>query len=74
MSLKFPGVLTLLLLAACSQMPAKSDKKAELAAKPGAGQSKLPSQDLTSPMLFEVLLAETALQRGDTDIAVRTYL
>lgn len=74
MSLKIPGVLTLLFLAACSQIPAKSVKKAELAAKPGAGQPKLPSQDLTSPMLFEFLLAETALQRGDTDIAVRTYL
>lgn len=74
MSLKIPGVLTLLLLAACSQIPAKTDKKSELAVKPGVAQSRLPSQDLTSPMLFEFLLAETALQRGDTDIAVRTYL
>lgn len=74
MSLKIPGVLTLLLLAACSQIPAKTDKKSELAVKPGVAQSKLPSQDLTSSMLFEFLLAETALQRGDTDIAIRTYL
>ena len=34
----------------------------------------LPVQDLTSPMLFDFLLAETAAQRGDQEIAVRTYL
>jgi tetratricopeptide (TPR) repeat protein len=75
MSLKIPGALPLLFLAACSQMPAKTNIKADKpVAKIGAGQPKLPSQDLTPPMLFDFLLAETALQRGDTEIAVRTYL
>ncbi|HEU4853992.1 MAG TPA: tetratricopeptide repeat protein [Nitrosospira sp.] len=75
MSLKIAGALPLLFLAACSQMPAKTNIKADKPeAKIGAGQPKLPSQDLTPPMLFDFLLAETALQRGDTDIAVRTYL
>ncbi|SEP00531.1 tetratricopeptide repeat protein [Nitrosovibrio sp. Nv6] len=75
MSLKIPGALPLLFLAACSQIPAKSDIKADKpVAKIGAGQSKLPSQDLTPPMLFDFLVGETALQRGDTEIAIRTYL
>ncbi|SFN59525.1 Tetratricopeptide repeat-containing protein [Nitrosospira briensis] len=75
MSLKIAGALPLLFLAACSQLPAKTNIKADKpVAKIGAGQPKLPSQDLTPPMLFDFLLAETALQRGDTDIAVRTYL
>lgn len=75
MSLKLLGALPLLFLAACSQMPAKTNMKADKPeAKMGAGSSKLPSQDLTSPMLFDFLLAETALQRGDTEIAIRTYL
>jgi tetratricopeptide (TPR) repeat protein len=56
-------------------MPAKTNIKADKpVAKIGAGQPKLPSQDLTPPMLFDFLIAETALQRGDTEIAVRTYL
>ncbi|SOD40792.1 tetratricopeptide repeat protein [Nitrosovibrio sp. Nv4] len=75
MSLKIPGALPLLFLAACSQIPAKSDVKADKPVeKARAGQSKLPSQDLTGPMLFDFLLGETALQRGDTEIAIRTYL
>jgi tetratricopeptide (TPR) repeat protein len=75
MSLKIPGVLPLLFLAACSQIPTKTDIKAEKPVeKKGVGQSKLPSQDLTPPMLFDFLLGETALQRGDTEIAIRTYL
>jgi len=78
MSLKIPGALLLLtFFAACAQIPAKTDMKASAGKPPEksqAGQSKLPNQDLTSPMLFDFLLAETALQRGDQDLAIRTYL
>jgi tetratricopeptide (TPR) repeat protein len=76
MNPKIPGALPLLLvLAACSQFPLKTEVKAEKPIqKKVVGQSKLPSQDLTPPMLFDFLLAETALQRGDTEIAIRTYL
>lgn len=78
MSLKIPGALLLLtFFAACAQIPAKTDMKTQTgkpAEKKEAGQSKLPNQDLTSPMLFDFLLAETALQRGDQDLAIRTYL
>jgi tetratricopeptide (TPR) repeat protein len=78
MSLKIPGALLLLtFFTACAQVPAKNDIKASTgkpAEKSQAGQSNLPSQELTSPMLFDFLLAETALQRGDQDLAIRTYL
>ncbi|PTR15778.1 tetratricopeptide repeat protein [Nitrosospira sp. Nsp2] len=75
MSLRIPGALALLFLAACAQIPAKTDINADKRAeKLRAGQPKLPVQDLTSPMLFDFLVAETALQRGDQEIAIRTYL
>ena len=69
--------MLLTFFAACAQIPAKTDMKASAGKPPEksqAGQSKLPNQDLTSPMLFDFLLAETALQRGDQDLAIRTYL
>jgi tetratricopeptide (TPR) repeat protein len=75
MNLKIPGALLLLFLGACAQIPAKTNVDAR---KPDeqsdARKSKIPNQELTSPMLFDFLLAETALQRGDQDIAIRTYL
>ncbi|SCY38537.1 Tetratricopeptide repeat-containing protein [Nitrosospira sp. Nl5] len=76
MNLKIPGALLLLFLSACAQIlpkpTADADKRAERSQ--AAGKSKLPSQDLTAPMLFDFLLGETALQRGEQDIASRTYL
>ena len=37
-------------------------------------ESRLPKQELTAPILFDFLLGETALQRGNLDIAVSRYL
>lgn len=37
-------------------------------------ESKLPKQALTAPILFDFLLGETALQRGNLDLAVSRYL
>ncbi|MDR4515909.1 MAG: tetratricopeptide repeat protein [Nitrosomonas sp.] len=37
-------------------------------------ESKLPKLELTAPILFDFLLGETALQRGNLDIAVSRYL
>ena len=46
-----------------------------LAAHGALAQPKqLPSAELTEPMLYEFLLGEIALQRGDTELAARTYL
>ncbi len=36
--------------------------------------SKLPRQELTATILFDFLLGETALQRGNLDVAVSRYL
>ena len=75
MTLKISSALLLLFLAACAQIPAKTAVNAgKPADRSEAGQSKLPNQDLTAPMLFDFLLGETALQRGDQEIATRTYL
>lgn len=76
MNLKIPGALLLLFfLAACAQIPGKAPVNARKPAEQAdAGRSKLPSQDLTPPILFDFLLGETALQRGDQEIATRTYL
>ena len=71
MTLKILSALLLLFLAACAQIPAKTAGKAD---RSETGQSKLPNQNLTAPMLFDFLLGETALQRGDQEIATSTYL
>jgi len=46
--------------------------------KPGAeyeiDDPKLPKQELTAPILFDFLLGETALQRGNLDVSVSRYL
>jgi tetratricopeptide (TPR) repeat protein len=40
---------------------------------PPPAQSSDPSADLSEPMLYEFLLGEIALQRGDTGLAAQTY-
>ena len=37
-------------------------------------EAKLPKQELTAPILFDFLLGEAALQRGNLDVAVSRYL
>ena len=75
---KLPGALLLLVFcAACTHLPGKPDAKGSAdksVAKGNAEHPHLPNQDLTSPLLFDFLLAETAFQRGDQEIAIRTYL
>lgn len=72
MNFKTPSALLLLFLSACAQIPAKT--AVDAGERREAGKSKLPGQDLTAPMLFDFLLGETALQRGEQDLATRTYL
>src|SRR5688572_30997542 len=45
-------------------------------AAPGAlaQQKQIPSDDLNEPMLYEFLLGEIALQRGDHRLAAQTFL
>ncbi|MEI8384393.1 MAG: tetratricopeptide repeat protein [Nitrosomonadaceae bacterium] len=72
MNLKILGVLLPLTLVACAQIPTRTGGESSEQSK--AGQLKLPVQRLTEPMLFDFLLGETALQRGESEIATGIYL
>lgn len=75
MNLKFFGVLLPFCLVACAQIPGKAVVEVDkLEEQSETGQLELPKQDLTASMLFDFLLGETALQRGDTEIATESYL
>ncbi len=74
-------LLVVLPLAACvalAQNEAEPDAHAAapgeaLAAEPEPSAAKLPERELTEPLLYEMLLAEIALQRGDRALAAQTY-
>jgi tetratricopeptide (TPR) repeat protein len=69
------SILCTLLLAACASAPqqAAPASKAQVAAATKHSPA-LPNVELTSDLLFKFLLGEVALQRGDSDLAVQTYL
>jgi len=50
------------------------DAPASAAAVEPQAAEKLPLQDLTEPMLYQLLLGEIAAQRGDPALAAKTYL
>ena len=70
------ALLAALSLAACTT-PAQRDEAtpdaeaAELDSEPSA--ETLPAQELTEPVLYEMLLGEIALQRGDAALAAQTF-
>jgi len=76
MNFKFLGLLLPFFLVACAQLSERSvvevDRQKEQKSK--IGQLKFPKQDLTASMLFDFLMGETALQRGDRDVASESYL
>jgi tetratricopeptide (TPR) repeat protein len=75
MNFKLLGSLLPFCLAACAQIPGKAVVEVDkLDEQSEVGQLELPKQDLTAPMLFDFLLGETALQRGDSEIATESYL
>ncbi|SET45680.1 Tetratricopeptide repeat-containing protein [Nitrosomonas marina] len=57
-----------------SEKAADSDNSSHDNAEEQIDETKLPRQELTAPILFDFLLAETALQRGNLEIAVSRYL
>jgi tetratricopeptide (TPR) repeat protein len=75
-ALRFACLALVVPLGACvalAQQPREPREEApEAAEKPLA--SRLPAQELTEPLLYELLLAEVALQRGDAELAAQTYL
>jgi len=76
-----------LALAACAQQPVQSQHAADPEAEPRvapapkarvqvapASKPSLPLQALSQPVLFKMLLAEIALQRGQNNVAAQSYL
>lgn len=76
MKFKILGVLLLSGLTACAQLPSnkEAEKTGESADAEEISQQNLPKQELTAPVLFDFLVGETALQRGNLDIAVNRYV
>ena len=76
--MKFKPLYVLLLsgLTACAQIPVntEAEKKEQPAEQEEASPQNLPKQDLTAPILFDFLVGETALQRGNLDIAMSRYI
>src|SRR5262245_44207917 len=70
-------------LAACAQPSPRDDEAAGapakkpprvVSAKPEAGRPALPDVELSEELLFKMMVAEIAVQRGQPHIAVQTYL
>jgi len=59
-------------LAACVALAQKDEDAAAAQAVESTGAA-LPDQELTEPLLYEILLAEIALQRGSPALAAQTY-
>ncbi|MEK7844399.1 MAG: hypothetical protein AAB259_01390, partial [Pseudomonadota bacterium] len=76
MKFKILCVLLLSGLTACAQIPTKNGIKetGESNEQEDISQLNLPKQELTAPILFDFLVGETALQRGNLDIAVSRYV
>lgn len=76
MKFKILGVLLLSGLTACAQLPSnkEAEKTGESTDQEEISQQNLPKQELTAPILFDFLVGETALQRGNLEIAVNRYV
>ncbi len=76
----------ILALAACAQQPLQPGDaqpeqpatapglKPRVVVRPTAKPPVLPNHELSQPILFKLLLAEIALQRGQNNVAVQSYL
>lgn len=78
--MKFKNLLVLFLfgfLYACAHSPTTkedAEEKKEVVEQEEINQKNLPNQELTAPILFDFLVGETALQRGNLDVALNRYL
>jgi tetratricopeptide (TPR) repeat protein len=76
------------MLVACAQQPARSPAAGTVppaqseakpqpkvvVARPAPRKPPLPKRELTEPLMFKMMLAEIALQRGQPQVAVSTYV
>ncbi len=77
---RFAGVAIAAALAGCAQQPVEPATQQQAASQAAApAQSKadaaptLPREELTESILYELLLAEVAGQRGNADVAAQAY-
>ncbi|HXD51560.1 MAG TPA: hypothetical protein VN689_06695, partial [Burkholderiales bacterium] len=76
-----------LALMACAQQPLQQDEQTEtpvvadapapkprVVVRPATKVPVLPKQELSQAVLFKMLLAEIALQRGQNNVAVQSYV
>jgi tetratricopeptide (TPR) repeat protein len=72
------GLAVCAALAACAQQPQTAEEPAPapqaVVVKPQPQQRPLPGVELSEELLYKMMLAEVALQRGQAHIAVQTYL
>jgi tetratricopeptide (TPR) repeat protein len=82
-TLKLAAWAPVLALAACAQPPLQpgdeqsgqpAAKAPRVVARPPAKPPALPNQELSQAILYKMLLAEIALQRGQASVAVQSYL
>ncbi len=87
-NIRSAAVVACALLAACAQQstprpetaatpPVRSESPPQpkvAVARPAPRKPPLPAQELTEPILFKLMLAEVAAQRGQTNVAVPAYL
>lgn len=77
MKFKLLSVLLLAGITACAHIPTPkegNEEPGELVEQEEVNQQNLPKQELTAPILFDFLVGETALQRGNLDLAVSRYV
>lgn len=83
LTIRLAAILACATLAACAGKPAQPDApdagQAEqqpkaVVTKPGRRQPPLPAQELTQAILFKIMVAEVAMQRGQAHVAVPAYL
>lgn len=77
MKFKLLSVLLLAGITACAHIPTPkegNEEPSELADQEEVSPQNLPKQELTAPILFDFLVGETALQRGNLDLAVSRYV
>jgi len=84
---RLAALAPLLVLAACAEQPMQPGaepaeqpgsqapaQKPRVVVRPTVKPSVLPQQELSQAILFKLLLAEIALQRGQNNVAVQSYL
>ena len=73
MNLKPTAILFLLLLTACATAPRQNAGQTAALEPKEESQAELPKLELTGQMLYQFLLGDLAVQRGNPDLAAQTY-